>query len=165
MNSLKLLTLFSLACMVQACSNNPEPDATGSAAVAASKSLPELAAAAVIEDSTARVFFVSPGDGDTVQSPVTVVFGLEGFEVAPAGTYVERTGHHHLIIDAELPPLEQSIPADERHLHFGLGQTEAVVELAPGKHTLQLVLGDGNHVPHEPPLISEQITITVSGAD
>ena len=109
----------------------------------------------------AIVYIVSPADGATVSSPVTVVFGLKGMGVAPAGTEKEKTGHHHLIIDAPLPPLDDPIPADDNHKHFGGGQTETVIELAPGKHTLQLMLADLDHVPHEPPVTSDRITIIV----
>ena len=111
--------------------------------------------------ATPMAYFVSPQDGDTVSSPVKVVFGLSGFGVAPAGTQRESTGHHHLIVDAPLPDLTKPIPADEHYRHFGGGQTETVVELAPGEHTLQLLLGDHNHIPHDPPVVSEPITITV----
>lgn len=109
----------------------------------------------------ARVYFISPRDGDTVTSPVTIRFGLQGMGIAPAGVAMENTGHHHLLIDAGLPPLDQPIPADEHHRHFGKGQTEAVVPLAPGPHRLQLLLGDHLHLPHDPPVLSEPITVTV----
>ena len=110
----------------------------------------------------AEVYFISPQDGDTVQSPVTVRFGLKGMGVAPAGTDKPNTGHHHLIIDTDLPPLDENIPMDENHVHFGGGQTETTVTLAPGKHTLQLLLGDMNHIPHNPVVSSRKITITVT---
>lgn len=109
----------------------------------------------------ARLYFVAPQDGATVQSPVKVVFGLSGMGVAPAGVAKDNTGHHHLIIDAPLPDLSEPIPSDNNHRHFGGGQTETRVELVPGIHTLQLVLGDFKHVPHDPPVISDKITITV----
>jgi hypothetical protein len=110
----------------------------------------------------ARAYIVTPADGSVVSSPVTVVFGLEGMGVAPAGVEKANTGHHHLLIDVQdIPAAGQPIPADDQHKHFGGGQTQVSVELAPGQHTLQLVLGDQNHVPHEPPVISERITITV----
>lgn len=109
----------------------------------------------------ARVYFISPLDGDTVTSPVTIRFGLQGMGIAPAGVAMENTGHHHLLIDAGLPPFDQPIPADEHHRHFGKGQTEAVVPLAPGPHRLQLLLGDHLHLPHDPPVLSEPITVTV----
>jgi hypothetical protein len=109
----------------------------------------------------ARLYFITPVDGETATSPVTVRFGLAGMGVAPAGVATPKTGHHHLIIDAELPPLDQPIPSDEHHRHFGGGQTEVQLELAPGTHTLQLLLGDANHVPYDPPVASEKISITV----
>ncbi len=107
------------------------------------------------------LYFIEPQAGAVVSSPVTVKFGLRGFGVAPAGVQKEKTGHHHLLIDTGLPPLDQPVPTDERHRHFGGGQTETTVELPSGEHTLQLLLGDFSHIPHNPPLISEQITITV----
>jgi hypothetical protein len=109
----------------------------------------------------AEVYFITPRDGEIVTSPVTVRFGLRNMGVAPAGVQVENTGHHHLLIDTELPPLDQPVPSDDRHLHFGKGQTETVLELPPGEHTLQLLLGDYAHIPHDPPVTSGRITITV----
>ena len=109
----------------------------------------------------AAVYFISPTDGETVTGPVTVRFGLRGMGVAPAGTVAEGTGHHHLIVDAPLPAAGQPIPNDARHLHFGKGQTETTLTLAPGKHTLQLLVGDHSHIPHDPVVASELITITV----
>lgn len=109
----------------------------------------------------AEVYFISPTDGAVVSSPVTVRFGLRGMGVAPAGTERDGTGHHHLLIDTDLPALDRPIPADDQHRHFGGGQTEASVELTPGKHTLQLLLADHRHVPHDPAICSEKITITV----
>lgn len=144
MKQRKIYTLTALlisAALLQACSG----DADQSAA----------------EAVTPEVFIISPANGANVSSPVTVEFGIRGFALAPAGTQDEGTGHHHLLIDTALPDLGNPIPADENHLHFGKGQTSAMVELAPGEHTLQLLLGDGNHVPHKNPLISQQITITV----
>ena len=110
----------------------------------------------------AEVYIQSPEDGATVSSPVTVRFGLRGMGVAPAGVQFDNAGHHHLLIDvAELPPENMPLPATEQVVHFGLGQTETTIELAPGEHTLQLVLGDYLHIPHDPPVMSEKITITV----
>jgi hypothetical protein len=109
----------------------------------------------------AEVYFIAPADGDTVTSPVTVKFGLKGMGIAPAGIAFEGSGHHHLIVDAELPPMNAPVPTDANHVHFGKGQTETTVELKPGKHTLQLVLGDMLHIPHDPPVVSKKITITV----
>jgi hypothetical protein len=111
--------------------------------------------------SGAKVYFISPAKGQVIRGDVTVRFGLVGMGVAPAGTVAAGSGHHHLIVDAPLPAMDQPLPKDDKHLHFGQGQTETVLKLAPGKHTLQLVLGDANHVPHQPPVLSERISITV----
>lgn len=109
----------------------------------------------------ARLYFITPAANARVTGPVLVRFGLSGMGVAPAGTVAENTGHHHLIIDSPLPPLDQPLPMDEKHLHFGKGQTETTLSLKPGKHTLQLILGDHSHIPHDPAVMSEKITITV----
>jgi hypothetical protein len=122
---------------------------------------PVTAIVRVARPADAKLYIISPKDGEVVTSPVTVRFGLAGMGVAPAGVAIPNTGHHHLIIDAELPSMQLPIPNDERHKHFGGGQTETTIDLAPGTHTLQLVLADKDHVPHEPPLVSEKITITV----
>jgi Domain of unknown function (DUF4399) len=103
-----------------------------------------------------------PNDGEVIKTRrFRVWFGLRNAGIAPAGVQKPNTGHHHLIIDAPLPPFDQEIPADKNHLHFGAGQTEAIIELAPGKHTLQLLMGDYQHIPHNPPIYSRQITIYV----
>jgi Domain of unknown function (DUF4399) len=109
----------------------------------------------------AKVFFIEPADGASVKSPFKVKFGIEGMEVAPAGTDKKHSGHHHLLIDASLEDYGSPIPADDNYRHFGKGQTETEVSLPPGKHTLQLILGDMNHIPHEPAIESDVITITV----
>jgi len=111
----------------------------------------------------AALYIASPSHGEAVHNPVTVRFGLRGMGVAPAGVASPNTGHHHLLIDVDvLPPFDAPLPADEHVRHFGAGQTQVTLELAPGKHTLQLVLGDANHIPHDPPVISPPITITVA---
>ncbi|MGJ5199653.1 MULTISPECIES: DUF4399 domain-containing protein [unclassified Bradyrhizobium] len=112
----------------------------------------------------AKAYFINLKDGDTVSSPVLIRFGLSGMGVAPSGTEAPNTGHHHLLIDApalEGDALNEAIPVDAGHVHFGKGQTEASVNLTPGKHTLQLVLGDWSHIPHNKPVMSERITIDV----
>jgi len=110
----------------------------------------------------AEAHIISPKDGDTVSSPVTVLFGLKGMGIAPAGIAFENAGHHHLLIDTDVPAdLSKPLPATDKIVHFGKGQTEASVKLTPGKHTLQLLLGDQLHTPHNPPVISKKITITV----
>lgn len=110
----------------------------------------------------AEVYIISPKDGETVGKTFTVQFGLKGMGVAPAGIDLPNTGHHHLLIDAkELPSESLPMPMTPSLMHFGKGQTEVTLTLEPGKHRLQLVLGDHLHIPHQPPVISEEITVTV----
>ena len=110
----------------------------------------------------AQLYIITPQDGEEVEGQVVVRFGLRGMGVAPAGVEKEKTGHHHLLIDVDpLPPMDQPLPATESIVHFGGGQTETVIDLEPGTHTLQLVLGDHNHIPHDPPIVSEKVTISV----
>ncbi len=123
--------------------------------------LPALAQARSPAPEGARVYIISPQNGATVSSPVKVIFGLERMGVAPAGVEKAKTGHHHLIIDANLPSVNEPVPSDDNYRHFGGGQTEVTVDLTPGSHTLQLIMGDHNHVPHDPPVVSEKISITV----
>lgn len=110
----------------------------------------------------ARVWFVSPGDGAVLTSPFVVEFGLEGMELLPAGEIGEHTGHHHLLVDTGLPRMDLPIITDDNHMHFGLAQTSVELSLAPGAHTLQLLLGDDLHIPHDPPVMSEVITVEVT---
>jgi hypothetical protein len=122
---------------------------------------------AVAQDRTpspagAEAYFITPKDGATVTSPVSIQFGLKGMGVAPAGVQFENTGHHHLLIDTDIPAdASKPLPTSDKVVHFGKGQTETTVKLAPGTHTLQLVLGDHSHIPHNPPVVSKKITITV----
>jgi hypothetical protein len=109
----------------------------------------------------ARVFFITPADGDVVSGPVQLEFGLSGMEVAPAGDDRPGSGHHHIIIDSDLPLLSLPVPADDHHVHFGDARTETELALPPGEHTLQLLFADHLHIPHDPPLFSEKIRITV----
>ncbi len=123
----------------------------------ADNSMPQLPA-----PEGAQVYFITPQDGASVGQTFTVRFGLKGMGVAPAGVDVPATGHHHLLVDvATLPLLDAPLPASEQILHFGKGQTETELTLPPGTHTLQLLIGDKHHVPMEPPVISEKISITV----
>jgi hypothetical protein len=139
--------LFTLALVASA----------GSALAADAPSLPVTKATA-----GAQVYIISPQDGATVPQTFTVRFGLKGMGVAPAGVAHENTGHHHLLIDVkDLPAAGQPIPKDEQHVHFGGGQTETTVTLKPGTHTLQLELGDLNHIPFDPPLVSKVVTVHV----
>jgi hypothetical protein len=113
------------------------------------------------EESSKQVVILQPQNGEEVHQTFEVYFGIEGMTLAPAGTYKPATGHHHLIIDADLPNLSLPIPSSSNYLHFGQGQDHTQLTLIPGNHTLQLILGDGNHIPHKQPLISKKIEITV----
>ena len=116
----------------------------------------------VTSHKTVNLYFISPADGDVVSAEFVVQFGLNGMGVAPAGTDAPNTGHHHILIDVdEMPEMNVPLPKSDQVRHFGGGQTEAVLQLSPGKHTLQLVLGNYSHIPHMPPIMSEKITITV----
>lgn len=116
-----------------------------------------------------KQYFINIKDGDTLTSPVKILFGLNGMGIAPAGTEKEFTGHHHILLDRPalgkgedgMEELENGLISDDNNIHFGKGQTETMLDLKPGKHTLQLVLGDQNHVPHSPPVSSQRITIIV----
>jgi hypothetical protein len=121
------------------------------------------AAAQTPSPAGASVYIINLKDGETVTSPFKVQFGLTGMGIAPAGVEKPNTGHHHLIIDTKLSAdeLKAPIASDAQHVHFGAGQTEAMVTLPPGRHTLQLVLGDWSHVPHVPPVMSAVVTVTV----
>jgi hypothetical protein len=125
--------------------------------------VPAIALAQTAAPPNASVYIIGPKDGDTVTSPFKVQFGLTGMGVAPAGVEKPNTGHHHLIIDTTLSPdeLKAPIASDATHIHFGGGQTETMVTLPPGRHTLQLVLGDWTHIPFNPPINSPVITVTV----
>jgi hypothetical protein len=133
------------------------------AAAALMASLSSGAARATPAPDNAYCYIGWPTDGQVVAAgkPFRVWFGLRNMGVAPKGVAFNNTGHHHLLIDTELPPEGQEIPSDRNHLHFGAGETETMLELPPGKHTLQLLMGDENHVPHTPPVFSKKITITV----
>jgi hypothetical protein len=121
-----------------------------------------FAVTAVDAGEEKSLYIISPQDGDLVTNPVRVQFGLRGMGVAPAGIDKPNTGHHHLLINVDkLPSMDQPLPSDENHRHFGGGQTEVELNLEPGTHSLQLVLGDKNHVPFSPPLISNKIRIQV----
>lgn len=136
-----LTTVFALAALI-----------VGGAAMAGDSPAPK----------NAYLYIGWPNDGEVIyKNNFRVWFGLRKMGVSPAGVEKPMTGHHHLIIDAGLPPMDEEIPADNNHVHFGKGQTETRITLPPGTHTLQLVLADHNHVPHNPPVVSKKITVTV----
>ncbi|RQR46145.1 MULTISPECIES: DUF4399 domain-containing protein [unclassified Burkholderia] len=133
-------------------------------ALAATVLAPRIAFAAGRTTSPpgAEAYIIWPSDGATITGgKFWVRMGLRNMGICPKGIERPNVGHHHLLIDTDLPPLDQPIPSDRNHLHYGAGQTEARIELPPGKHTLQLLMGDHDHVPHDPPVYSKKITITV----
>lgn len=148
-----LLALLILAGCADESAQEAAPAAAETKEAAA---LPRSAAS-----TDARVFFKSPADGATLPATFVVEFGLAGMDVVPAGTDQPTSGHHHLIINADLPAFDQPIPANDNYRHFGDGSTSVELTLPPGQHTLQLLLGDHLHIPHEPPVYSDPITITV----
>lgn len=160
--------LMALALLLAGCGQqSAEPPAEATADDTAAPAAEPMAAAEPAMPSKsaapdgARVFFITPADGDTVSSPVTVEFGIESMEVVRAGVASPNSGHHHLLVDTDLPDLGMPVPADENHIHFGDASTSTTLELEPGEHTLQLLLGDHLHIPHDPPVMSDRITITV----
>ncbi|MGE0370670.1 MAG: DUF4399 domain-containing protein [Gammaproteobacteria bacterium] len=168
------LSAFSLACLlaathVHAQAQAPAPAAGPSAHDGHAAPPAEQADAGfkrIPAPRGAYVYIGWPNDGEVIRSTrVKVWFGTRNFGVAPAGVNKPNTGHHHLIIDSPLPNLDEPIPNDKNHLHFGLGQTETVIELPPGTHTLQLLMGDADHVPHDPPVMSKKITVYVRVAE
>ena len=161
--SIRLITSASLLLALAACGQD---DARQSPAAAEPQANPTPTEAPVglqrrPAPAGASAYIIAPADGATVTSPVRVLFGLRGAGVVPAGIERDAAGHHHLLVDTPLPNLDLPIPSDDNHRHFGAGQTETELELAPGSHTLQLLLGDERHIPHEPPILSEPITIVV----
>jgi len=157
------LPLFFVALGLSACGKSGHeahvPQSGSDASVhsrAAPAGLPRTASPA-----DARVFFISPADGDTVSNPVRIEFGIAGMSVARAGDNQPDSGHHHLLIDTGLPDLGAPIPADANHIHFGDGRTTTEITLEPGQHTLRMLLGDHVHIPHDPPVMSKTITVTV----
>ncbi|MEM6511712.1 MAG: DUF4399 domain-containing protein [Pseudomonadota bacterium] len=161
---MKRLLLVLTPLLLAACSSEtpPEPEMAAKPADMAEESAAGTGMPpAIASPEGARVFFVNIADGDTVSSPFTVEFGLEGMTVTTAGDDTENSGHHHLIIDAPLPDLTMAVPSDNNYRHFGDGSSSAELALEPGEHTLQLLLGDWLHRPHDPAVYSDVITITV----
>ena len=147
------------------CANNQAPvmSVAPTAPMKVNVSTPTLAAGYVKVTATpgSALYFANLKNGDTVSSPVLIQFGLRGMGVAPAGIEKAGTGHHHLLVDVAELDVNAPIPTSDQHRHFGLGQTEVTLEMKPGQHTLQLLMGDQNHIPHHPVVLSERITITV----
>lgn len=132
------------------------PEADAVVVAAAPAAMPRT-----VSPEGASVFFITPADGDTVSNPVEIEFGIEGMVVVAAGVNDAHSGHHHLLVDTDAPDMGLPIPADANHIHFGDASTSTELTLEPGQHTLRLLLGDHLHIPHNPPIISAPITITV----
>lgn len=151
-----------LACGLLAACGQQEPAAPAAASAPAPAAAPPAAPTRKPAPAGAMAYIIEPADGARVSSPVRVVFGLKGFGVAPAGVDRNDAGHHHLLVDAGMPAnLALPIPNDDQHRHFGGGQTEVELTLPPGRHTLQMVVGDHLHIPHDPPIASTVVTIEV----
>ena len=159
-----LVVVTLAACGQEPAEKSAETPATEAVDTAATATEVASAAAGLPRTASpagATVFFISPADGDTVTNPVAIEFGISGMGVVKAGEDQAESGHHHLIIDAGLPDLGLPIPADEHYVHFGDASTATELTLDPGAHTLQLLLGDYLHIPHDPPVMSATITVVV----
>lgn len=160
-HTIKLIAISALLLSATAVQADWKEDLKNAAIQKGSNTAAEKLGLATPAPAGAKVYIISPKNGDTVSSPVTVQFGLSGAGVAPAGTQVEGTGHHHLLIDDPTVDLAKPLPTSDQVVHFGKGQTETSVKLKPGKHTLQLIFADWKHQPFNPSLASDKITITV----
>lgn len=155
-----LATLFGLL-LTSACSREQAAETDSAAAEDMRTADAPAALPRTASPQGATVFFITPGDGDTVPNPISIEFGIDGMSVVAAGVNAAHSGHHHLLVDTDPPAMGLPIPADSNHIHFGDGSTSTELTLAPGEHTLRLLLGDHAHIPHNPPIMSEPITITV----
>jgi hypothetical protein len=160
------LLIIALSIVLTACGEKPADDAiqTEQSATTTPAEMAAAEPAALARTASAdgaKVFFITPADGATVANPISIEFGIAGMDIVKAGNDQPNSGHHHLLIDADLPDLGLPIPADEHHIHFGDGSTSTQISLPPGEHKLQMLLGDHLHIPHNPPLTSAEITITV----
>ena len=146
----------AIALLVSACGQNETARRADDAVMSTADTLSRSAS-----PDGARVFFITPASTDTLSNPISIEFGIEGMDIVKAGDQQPHSGHHHLLIDTDLPDPGLPIPADAHHGHFGDGSTTTEITLAAGEHTLQLLLGDHLHIPHDPPVVSNPITITV----
>ncbi len=156
MKSSLIAAIVLLAFAVSACDRQ---DTVAPAVAPEPAAMPKIERTEAPDD--AAVFFITPADGDTVSNPVRIEFGISAMAVVKAGVDQPHSGHHHLLINTGLPALGLPIPADDNHVHFGDASTATEITLPPGRHTLRLLLGDHRHIPHDPPVASEPITITV----
>ena len=157
---LRSIPLFALL-VATACGRGEDASSRAPEPAATAEEPSPPAVERTVSPEGARVFFITPEDGAVVSNPVTLEFGLESMAVVPAGDATPDSGHHHVLIDTDLPDLGLPIPADANHVHYGDASTATELTLEPGEHTLQLLLGDHLHIPHDPPVASERIAIVV----
>ncbi len=153
---IRFLVAATIALLVSACGQNETARRADDAAMSTAGTLSRSAS-----PDGARVFFITPASTDTLSNPISIEFGIEGMDIVKAGNQQPHSGHHHLLIDTDLPDPGLPIPADEHHVHFGDGSTATEITLPAGEHTLLLLLGDHRHISHDPPVVSNPVTITV----
>ena len=153
---IRFFAAASIALLISACGQNQAARRADDAVMSTADTLPRSTS-----PDGARVFFITPATGDTVSNPISIEFGIEGMIVVKAGDQQPHSGHHHLLIDTDLPDPGLPVPADEHHVHFGDGSSATEITLAAGEHTLLLLLGDYRHIPHDPPVVSNPLTIIV----
>ena len=153
---IRFFAAASIALLISACGQNQAARRADDAVMSTADTLPRSTS-----PDGARVFFITPATGDTVSNPISIEFGIEGMIVVKAGDQQPHSGHHHLLIDTDLPDPGLPVPADEHHVHFGDGSSATEITLAAGEHTLLLLLGDHRHIPHDPPVVSNPLTIIV----
>ncbi len=153
---IRIFAAASIALLISACGQNQAARRADDAVMSTADTLPRSTS-----PDGARVFFITPATGDTVSNPISIEFGIEGMIVVKAGDQQPHSGHHHLLIDTDLPDPGLPVPADEHHVHFGDGSSATEITLSAGEHTLLLLLGDYRHIPHDPPVVSNPLTIIV----
>jgi len=153
---IRFFAAASIALLISACGQNQAARRADDAVMSTADTLPRSTS-----PDGARVFFITPATGDTVSNPISIEFGIEGMIVVKAGDQQPHSGHHHLLIDTDLPDPGLPVPADEHHVHFGDGSSATEITLSAGEHTLLLLLGDYRHIPHDPPVVSNPLTIIV----
>ncbi len=153
---IRFFAAASIALLISACDQNQAARRADDAVISTADTLPRSTS-----PDGARVFFITPATGDTVSNPISIEFGIEGMIVVKAGDQQPHSGHHHLLIDTDLPDPGLPVPADEHHVHFGDGSSATEITLSAGEHTLLLLLGDYRHIPHDPPVVSNPLTIIV----
>ena len=153
---IRFFTTAAIALLISACGQNETARRADDAVMSTADTLTRSAS-----PDGARVFFITPATTDTLSNPISIEFGIEGMDIVKAGDQQPHSGHHHLLIDTDLPDPGLPIPADEHHVHFGDGSAATEITLPAGEHTLLLLLGDHRHIPHDPPVVSNPITITV----